>query len=78
MRAGAAGALAARVGAQPGPPGAGTRQTGARRWPCPSARALQVGELSALREPPCNEASQALEVFPRSPQADAGVKGHLV
>lgn len=59
MRAGAAGALAARVGAEPGPPGAGTRQTGARRWPCPRAWALKRESSQLCRNPPCNEASRA-------------------
>lgn len=84
MQAGAAGELAARVGEEPGLPGAGTGETGAWRWPCRTGQALGKRESSLLHGDPCgcpvtrHPMWKAAEVFPRSLQADAGVEGHLV
>lgn len=84
MQAGAAGELAARVGEEPGLPGAGTSGTGAWRWPCRRGQALRKQESSLLCTDPCgcrvtrHPVRKVAEVFPRSLQVDAGVKGHLV
>lgn len=84
MQAGAAGMLAARVGEELGPPGAGTGETGAWRWPCRRGQAPRKRESSWLCGDPhgCpvtrHPVRKAAEAFPRSLRADAGVKGHLV